>query len=78
MWRLEQPNGKREINELHVPVDRDVKLILGSEDVIHDFFVPAFRVKQDVLPGRYSSLWFEPSQVGRFHLFCAEYCGTNH
>jgi cytochrome c oxidase subunit II len=78
MWRLEQPNGKREINELHVPVDRDVKLILGSEDVIHDFFVPAFRVKMDVVPGRYNTMWFHATKVGRYRFFCSQYCGTNH
>jgi cytochrome c oxidase subunit 2 len=78
MWRLEQPNGKREINELHVPVGRNIKLILGSEDVIHDFYVPAFRVKMDVVPGRYNTMWFQPTKVGRYHFFCSQYCGTNH
>jgi cytochrome c oxidase subunit II len=78
MWKAEQPNGKREINELHLPVNRDVKLILGSEDVIHDFYVPAFRVKMDVVPGRYNTMWFRPTKVGRYHFFCSQYCGTNH
>ena len=58
MWKLEQPNGRREINELHVPVNRNVRLIMGSEDVIHDFSVPAFRVKMDVIPGHYNTMWF--------------------
>lgn len=80
MWRFQHPEGMREINELHVPVGRRVKLIMTSEDVIHSFFVPAFRVKSDVLPGarRYTMAWFEATKVGRYHLFCAEYCGTNH
>jgi len=78
MWKAEHPEGQREINELHVPLGRPVKLTMTSEDVIHDFFVPAFRVKKDVLPGRYTSLWFEPTKVGTFHLFCAQYCGAFH
>jgi cytochrome c oxidase subunit 2 len=78
MWKIQHPTGQREINELHVPVDRSVKLIMTSEDVIHSFFIPAFRTKMDVLPGRYTSLWFKPTKVGRYHLFCAEYCGTKH
>ena len=78
MWKLQHPEGRREYNELHVPVDRDVKLTMTSEDVIHDFFVPAFRVKMDVLPGRYTTLWFRATKTGRYHLFCAQYCGTNH
>ena len=78
MWKLQQPNGRKEINELHVPVNRDVKLILGSEDVIHDFYVPAFRVKMDVVPGRYNTLWFRPTKTGKYHFFCSQYCGTNH
>jgi cytochrome c oxidase subunit II len=78
MWYLQHPEGRAEINELHVPVGRPVKLTMTSQDVIHSFFVPAFRVKQDVLPGRYTSLWFRPTKSGRYHLFCAEYCGTNH
>jgi cytochrome c oxidase subunit 2 len=78
MWKVEHPEGQREINELHVPLGRAVKLTMTSEDVIHDFFVPAFRVKKDVLPGRYTSLWFEPTKLGTFHLFCAQYCGAFH
>jgi cytochrome c oxidase subunit II len=78
MWKVEHPEGQREINELHVPLGRPVKLTMTSEDVIHDFFVPAFRVKKDVLPGRYTSLWFEATKVGTFHLFCAQYCGAFH
>lgn len=78
MWKAQQPNGKREINELHLPVNRDIKLILGSEDVIHNFYVPAFRVKMDVVPGRYNTMWFRPTKVGRYHFFCSQYCGTNH
>src|SRR5262245_24039046 len=78
MWKFQHLNGQREINELHVPVGRAVKLIMTSEDVIHDVFVPAFRVKADVLPGRYTHLWFTPTKAGRYHLFCAEYCGTRH
>jgi cytochrome c oxidase subunit 2 len=78
MWKFQHLDGQREINELHVPVGRAVKLIMTSEDVIHDVFVPAFRVKADVLPGRYTNIWFEPTKPGRYHLFCAEYCGTRH
>ncbi len=78
MWKFQHLDGQREINELHVPVDRDVKIIATSEDVIHDFFVPAFRVKVDVLPGRYVTTWFHATRPGRYHLFCAEYCGTKH
>src|SRR5207237_6948673 len=78
MWKFQHLDGQREINELHVPVGRAVKLITTSEDVIHDFFVPAFRVKADVLPGRYVTIWFQPTRPGRYQLFCAEYCGTRH
>ena len=78
MWKFQHLDGQREINELHVPVGRPVKLIMTSEDVIHDVFVPAFRVKADVIPGRYTHLWFEPTKPGTYHLFCAEYCGTRH
>lgn len=78
MWQTQHPSGKREINELHVPVNQPVKLIMISEDVIHSFFIPAFRIKQDVLPGRYTTLWFEATQTGEHHLFCTEYCGTEH
>jgi cytochrome c oxidase subunit 2 len=78
MWKVQHLNGRREINELHVPLGRAVRLLLTSEDVIHDFFVPEFRMKGDVLPGRYTVLWFDATKTGRFHLFCAEYCGTRH
>jgi cytochrome c oxidase subunit II len=78
MWKFQHLDGQREINELHVPVGRAVKLIMTSEDVIHDVFVPAFRVKADVIPGRYTNLWFTPTKPGTYHLFCAEYCGTRH
>src|SRR5258706_5451082 len=78
MWKIQQPTGLREINELHVPVGRNVKLILASEDVIHDFSVPAFRVKMDVVPGHYNTMWFRPTKAGRYHFFCQQYCGTNH
>ena len=78
MWKFQHIDGQREINELHVPVGRPVKVTLTSEDVIHDLFFPAFRVKADVIPGRYTSLWFEATKAGEYHLFCAEYCGTKH
>jgi cytochrome c oxidase subunit 2 len=78
MWKIQHTDGTREINELHVPVGRAVKLIMTSEDVLHDFSIPAFRVKADVLPGRYTQIWFEATAPGRYHLFCAEYCGTRH
>ncbi|HEY8902498.1 MAG TPA: cytochrome c oxidase subunit II [Chthoniobacterales bacterium] len=78
MWKVQHPGGQREIDELHIPVGRPVELIMISQDVIHSFYVPAFRTKQDVLPGRYTREWFTPTKVGRYHLFCAEYCGTNH
>lgn len=78
MWKIQHPDGRREINELHLPVGRPVKLVMTSEDVIHDFFVPAFRAKQDVVPGRYTTEWFTPTKPGKYHLFCSQYCGTNH
>ncbi|HEV8396394.1 MAG TPA: cytochrome c oxidase subunit II [Vicinamibacterales bacterium] len=78
MWRFQHINGRAEINELHVPKGRPVKITFTSEDVLHDIYIPAFRVKADAIPGRYSEIWFEPSQIGDFHLFCAEYCGTKH
>jgi cytochrome c oxidase subunit II len=78
MWKLQHAEGKKEINELHIPLGRDVELTMASQDVIHSFFVPAFRVKQDVVPGRYTTEWFHPTRLGEYHLFCAEYCGTNH
>ena len=78
MWKIQHMEGKREINELHVPLGQAVKVTLTSEDVIHSFYVPAFRGKMDAVPGRYTSFWFQPTKVGEFHLFCAEYCGTAH
>jgi cytochrome c oxidase subunit 2 len=78
MWKFQHVDGQREINELHVPIGRKVKLTMTTEDVIHSFFVPAFRVKLDVVPGRFSTIWFEPTKAGRYHIFCAEYCGTSH
>jgi cytochrome c oxidase subunit 2 len=78
MWKVQHMGGQREINELHVPIGRPVKLTMGSEDVLHSYFIPAFRVKADVIPGRYNMLWFTASRPGRYHLFCAEYCGTKH
>lgn len=78
MWKIQHPDGVTEVNTLHVPVDQPVRLTMTSQDVLHDFYVPAFRVKHDVLPGRYSTLWFEATKTGTYHLFCAEYCGTEH
>jgi cytochrome c oxidase subunit II len=78
MWKLQHLEGQREINELHVPVNRSVRLVMTSEDVIHSFYVPAFRIKSDVVPGRYSTTWFNATKPGKYHLFCAEYCGTKH
>jgi len=78
MWKIEHPDGQREIDALHLPLGVPVKLVMTSQDVIHSFFVPAFRVKQDVLPGRYTELNFTPDKVGTFPLYCAEYCGTDH
>ena len=78
MWKIQHPNGRREINELHVPVGQAVQLRMISEDVIHDFFVPAFRIHVDVLPSRYTTYWFQASKTGTFHLFCGQYCGVEH
>ena len=78
MWKLQHAEGKHEIDELHVPVNQTVVLNMTSQDVIHSFFIPAFRVKQDVVPGRYTSEWFKATEPGDYHLFCAEYCGTQH
>ena len=78
MWKAQHPQGNREINELHIPVGRAIKLTLASEDVIHSFYIPAFRVKQDVVPGRFVTEWFKPTKVGTYHLFCAELCGSDH
>ncbi len=78
MWKFQHPEGQREINTLHIPVGETIKLTMTSEDVIHSFFVPAFRVKQDVVPGRYTTVWFEATKAGKYHLFCTEYCGSHH
>ncbi len=78
MWKFQHPGGQREINTLHVPVGRPIKITMASEDVIHSLWFPAFRVKADVLPNRYRTMWFEATKVGRYHIFCAEYCGTVH
>jgi cytochrome c oxidase subunit II len=78
MWRFQHADGQREINELHVPLGRPVRVIFTSEDVLHDLFIPAFRVKADAVPGRYSAIWFTATKTGEYHLFCAEYCGTRH
>ena len=78
MWKIQHQEGNREINELHIPVNRAVKLTLASEDVIHSFFVPAFRVKQYVVPGRFTTEWFKPTRVGTYRFYCSEYCGAGH
>jgi cytochrome c oxidase subunit 2 len=78
MWKVQHMEGRREINQLHVPTGQAIKLTLTSEDVIHSFYVPAFRIKQDAVPGRYTEIWFEATKPGHYHLFCAEYCGTIH
>ncbi|MFK3737342.1 cytochrome c oxidase subunit II [Massilia sp. TN1-12] len=78
MWKAQHRNGRREVGELHLPLGRPVRLVMTSEDVIHSFYVPAFRIKQDVLPGRYTSISFTPSRAGEYHLFCTEFCGTDH
>jgi len=78
MWKLQHAEGPSEINELHAPVGRPIRLTMTSQDVIHSFFVPAFRLKMDVLPGRYVNAWFQGTRTGEYHLFCAEYCGTKH
>src|SRR5262245_3446210 len=78
MWKFQHPEGQREINELHVPVNTPVRVLLTSEDVLHDLYFPSFRTKTDAIPGRYTQLWFTATKVGTFHIFCAEYCGTRH
>ena len=78
MWKMQHMEGRREINELHVPIGQAVRLTMTSEDVIHSFYVPAFRMKFDVVPGRYTTSWFEATKSGEYHLFCAEFCGTEH
>ena len=78
MWRIQHPSGAREIDELHVPADTNVRLAMTSQDVIHDLYLPALRLKQDILPDRYTYLWFNANKTGIFHLTCAEFCGTDH
>jgi cytochrome c oxidase subunit 2 len=78
MWKIQHPEGQREINQLHIPVGQPIKMMMTTEDVIHSFYIPAFRVKADVIPGRYTSIWFEATKPGTYHLFCAEYCGAEH
>jgi cytochrome c oxidase subunit 2 len=78
MWKFQHPTGQREINELHVPVGQRIKLVMTTEDVLHDVYIPAFRTKADVVPGRYTNIWFEATKPGKYHLYCAEYCGLNH
>jgi cytochrome c oxidase subunit 2 len=78
MWKVQHPSGVREVNELHVPVNRNVKITLGSEDVLHDYYIPAFRVKMDAVPGKLTTMWFKATKAGTYQLFCAEYCGTQH
>jgi cytochrome c oxidase subunit 2 len=78
MWKVQHPEGVREINEMHVPIGRPIRITLGSEDVLHDYSIPAFRVKMDAVPGKLTTLWFEATTPGTYHIFCAEYCGTKH
>jgi cytochrome c oxidase subunit 2 len=78
MWKFQHGTGQREINELHVPVGQNIKLVMTTEDVLHDVYIPAFRTKADVVPGRYTYLWFNATKPGKYHLYCAEYCGLNH
>jgi len=78
MWKVEHPGGQHEINSLHVPTGRAVQLTLISQDVFHSFSIPAFRVKREAIPGRYTTVWFEATKPGTYHLFCTQYCGTNH
>jgi len=78
MWKFQHPEGQREINELHIPVGRPIKITISSEDVLHSLYFPAFRTKMDAIPGRYTELWFEADTPGSYHIFCSEYCGTNH
>lgn len=78
MWKIQHPEGNREINTFHVPVNRPIEVVLTSEDVIHSFFIPAFRIKRDAVPGRYTSAWFTATETGEFDIYCAEYCGAEH
>jgi cytochrome c oxidase subunit 2 len=78
MWKIQHPDGQREINELHIPINQPIRLIMTSQDVIHDFAIPNFRVRMDVVPGRYTTEWFEPTVVGHYRLYCDQFCGTQH
>src|SRR5579862_1544167 len=78
MWKAEHPGGQHEINALHVPINRPVQLTMISQDVFHSFSIPAFRVKREVIPGRYTTVWFTATQTGTYHIFCTQYCGTLH
>lgn len=78
LWQFEYKNGKKLNNEMVVPVGTPIKLIMTSKDVLHSFYVPSFRIKQDVIPGRYTTLWFQAEKMGEFHVFCTEYCGIDH
>ena len=78
MWKFQHREGQREINTLHVPINTPVRMVITSEDVLHDLYLPTFRVKMDAIPGRYTQLWFTATKLGTYHLFCAEYCGTKH
>src|ERR1700709_1656559 len=78
MWKLQHPSGRKEIKDRPLPLEQPINLVMTSQDVIHSFYVPAFRIKQDVMPGRYSEQWFTATKLGEYHLFCAEYCGTSH
>src|SRR5881398_390769 len=78
LWKVQHANGRREIDELHLPAGEPVRLVLSTEDAIHSFYVPAFRIKQDAVPGRYTSIAFSPTREGEYRLHCAEYCGTDH
>ncbi len=78
MWKLQHPGGQREIDALHIPVDKTIRLVMASQDVIHSFFVPAFRIKHDVVPGTYETIWFKAEKTGTYKLECTQYCGTQH
>ena len=78
MWKFQHPGGQREIDALHVPIDKTVRLVMGSQDVIHSFYVPAFRIKRDVVPGTYETTWFKATKLGTYYIQCAQYCGTQH
>ena len=78
MWKLQHPGGQREIDALHIPVDKTIRLVMASQDVIHSFFIPAFRIKHDVVPGTYETIWFKAEKTGTYKLECTQYCGTQH